>query len=442
VTTLVLSAQTAAAAGLLLFKEFKLHDFDTVILQVLGYDTGSVLYLREMGSISTDEINLKASYENIGCHPYYVMRDGVVSEHGYNCQTFFCVGYKKGPKQCRDRDGKATGGVVEINERLAAIIPLPKQTFFTGFSSSLQTDAMKLRVARLEAIRCRPFYMMFWNVAIAEGYECDEVGQYPYFSNENRCVNDWKTTKGYQCDVPIRANEYEMRLEAIAVMEGTGSRGSRASSKSSRTRSGASSVSSESSASSASSSFGPSESSAASVSQLFPDVAPDHEAFLEITALADLGVVSGYPDGTFRPDRTVTRSELLKLLLGALHPAENRGEGRCFLDVATDWYAPYVCAAKRLAWVSGYKDGRFRPGNTVTRAEAIKMVVQAAGVRGSGDVILPPDVAPSAWFAPFVRAAAEYGIMTDASFNANAPLTRSDAAVWIHRTIEARASVE
>ena len=51
----------------------------------------------------------------------------------------------------------------------------------------------------------------------------------------------------------------------------------------------------------------------------------------------------------------------------------------CFPDVASDWYAPYVCYAKEQNWVQGYEDGAFKPVNNVNKVEAIKMLVETQG---------------------------------------------------------------
>lgn len=440
--SVLFSAQSADAAGLALLKEFKLHDFDTAILQVLGYDAGSILYLREMASISTEEMQARSSYEAIGCNAFYVISDGGVRETGYNCQTFFCVGYSKGPKQCRDRDGKANGGVVEIKSRLEAVVPIPKKVYFWEFPQSQQTDAMKLRISRLDAIRCRPFYLMFWDTAVSEGYECDEVGKFPNFSSENYCVNDWKVGQGYKCEVTIRGDEYDIRLRAIESWGSkpieNSSRASRHSRSSSSLTSTGSSVSSGSSDST--SSMEQSSASSEDVWLLFEDVPSTHASYTAVTKLAERGIISGYPDGTFKPEKTVTRAELLKMILAALRPNDVRTESRCFPDVGSDWYARYVCASKRLNWVSGYVDGFFRPGNTVTRGEAMKMVTVAAGLKGK--VALPSDVPTYVWYAPFVRAGIENGIFTDVSFRGTQPLTRADAALWIYRTLIVKDSME
>lgn len=89
-------------------------------------------------------------------------------------------------------------------------------------------------------------------------------------------------------------------------------------------------------------------------------------------------IVSGYDDGTFRPDAPVNRAEALKILSLAteLDPLAMSGTTLSFTDVREmDWFHPYVGAAASRDIVSGYGDGTFRPENLITRAEAAKIIL-------------------------------------------------------------------
>lgn len=91
------------------------------------------------------------------------------------------------------------------------------------------------------------------------------------------------------------------------------------------------------------------------------------------------GIVGGYEDGTFKPTQTINRAELLKLIFAGKSKV-TPSQRRCFSDVNPDvWYAPYVCTAKQRGIVSGYPDGTFRGEEPVNFAEAIKMVLHAYG---------------------------------------------------------------
>src|SRR3989338_966340 len=82
----------------------------------------------------------------------------------------------------------------------------------------------------------------------------------------------------------------------------------------------------------------PSPSSSSSVQPLplvenFPDVRENYYAAVAIRALSAAGVLGGYPDGTFKPRRSVNRAELLKIIMEGFHREEVRGGGNCFPDV-------------------------------------------------------------------------------------------------------------
>jgi len=96
---------------------------------------------------------------------------------------------------------------------------------------------------------------------------------------------------------------------------------------------------------------------------------------------ADLGITLGYRDGTFKPDVELTRAEALKILiLTAGLPPVSGGPGLTFSDVKPDaWYAPYVERAVYDGFISGFPDGTFRPDAKITRAEALKVLYVLLG---------------------------------------------------------------
>jgi hypothetical protein len=103
----------------------------------------------------------------------------------------------------------------------------------------------------------------------------------------------------------------------------------------------------------------------------------------EVARLVALGILAGYPDGTFRPDQPVTRAEFAKIIVSALgvgEAAQYAAGATKFWDVATDhWATGYINVAVDVGIINGYPDGTFQPENQVTFAEAIKMIVAALG---------------------------------------------------------------
>lgn len=94
-----------------------------------------------------------------------------------------------------------------------------------------------------------------------------------------------------------------------------------------------------------------------------------------IRELSDRGIVQGYSDGTFRPSALINRAEFLKILMESRRPGITTANALCFTDIAhpSIWYARTTCAAKDLGIVQGYSDGTFRPERAVNLVEALKM---------------------------------------------------------------------
>ncbi len=113
---------------------------------------------------------------------------------------------------------------------------------------------------------------------------------------------------------------------------------------------------------------------------LFSDVSWGDEGYWEIANLKFEGIISGYSDGSFRPNNTVNRAEFSKIVSIAAwnHDPETDtlGDTLPFSDVRSyDWFEPYVHKLYIQNVISGYSDGTFKPENTINFAEAAKVLV-------------------------------------------------------------------
>lgn len=98
----------------------------------------------------------------------------------------------------------------------------------------------------------------------------------------------------------------------------------------------------------------------------------------EVETLATYRLLSGYEDGTFRPDNAITRAEFCTMITAALNLPQNPA-ALTFSDTPADaWYAPYVSAMAARGFVSGYEDGTFRPNATITYQE-MATILSAVG---------------------------------------------------------------
>lgn len=180
------------------------------------------------------------------------------------------------------------------------------------------------------------------------------------------------------------------------------------------------------------------------------DVSEDAWYGNDVLDLRMNNVVKGYDDGTFRPDKPVTRAEFVAMIVRMT--GEDAGETvftSPFSDVSThDWYAPYLRYAKNNDIVKGMPDGSFHPNNPISRAEAVQILSNLAlgtekahfenrqdhrsyeGFR---------DVKDSAWYAEGVRTAYVYGLVDgtgEGSFEPTRLLNRAEAARLIHNVLQ------
>ena len=126
----------------------------------------------------------------------------------------------------------------------------------------------------------------------------------------------------------------------------------------------------------------------------FSDLTPDNYAYEAIQKLTKLGVINGYNDGTFRPDASVTRAELTKMVYIALGKEIKTITEIPFEDVdSNNTLSKYVLSAYLDGVINGYKDLTFRPQNSVTKAEGSKIILKAFGLEGEKSKVAVDDIA-------------------------------------------------
>lgn len=152
--------------------------------------------------------------------------------------------------------------------------------------------------------------------------------------------------------------------------------------------------------------------------------------------------IIGYEDGTVRPGANITRAEVATIFFRLLTDETRESywsQSSGFTDVASGaWYNNAVSTLTRAGILDGYEDGSFRPNASITRAEFTKIAVSFFK-HASGASSNPfNDVPDSAWYAEFVKAAAELGLIDgyeDGTFRPNAPITRAEACTIVNRTL-------
>lgn len=147
----------------------------------------------------------------------------------------------------------------------------------------------------------------------------------------------------------------------------------------------------------------------------FTDVAKTNNNYAAITYLSEVGVLQGYSDGSFKPDQAVNRAEAVKIILEMLQVKDEAVDLNAFPDVKSDqWFAKYVAVAKQKNIISGNADGNFTPERTVIRAELMKMLLSAIGLKTEtwqGQNFYA-DVPVNAWFNAYMNYAGKAGLIT------------------------------
>ena len=127
-----------------------------------------------------------------------------------------------------------------------------------------------------------------------------------------------------------------------------------------------------------------------------------------VSTMTRAGVLTGYDDGTFRPNANITRAEFAAIAARFLSDGYT-GPDR-FSDISGHWAAEYINRAARAGWIGGYGDSTFRPDQPITRAEAMTLINAVLERAPHEDYLLEnmivwPDNPESAWYYEAVQEA-------------------------------------
>ncbi len=168
-----------------------------------------------------------------------------------------------------------------------------------------------------------------------------------------------------------------------------------------------------------------------------------HWAEAEIRKAVAEGWVTGYPDGSFKPNGEVTRAEFVQMLA--------RSQGWKMLEsmnipVFTDindiglWARPTISMAVQKGIINGYEDGSFLPNQPMMRAEMTMMIIRALGitVESDGYTSFADNAKIPAWSRPYIAEAAKRGLVKGGDnnrFEPNRTSTRAEAVVILTRLL-------
>lgn len=183
----------------------------------------------------------------------------------------------------------------------------------------------------------------------------------------------------------------------------------------------------------------------------FKDIDDSTPYKFAITWMLDQGVIKGYSDGTFKPDKCVNRAEMAKMLTLMTFDFTKDGSYPDFYsDVShDDWYAHYVYGETAKHSINGYPDGTFKGSDCVNRAEAIKMAMSGFYLEGDfwDNEYNWIDIDDDAWYAGHVLFALASDLVgtehvefllhnkepRDAKFYPSADMSRGEVAEMLYR---------
>lgn len=160
-----------------------------------------------------------------------------------------------------------------------------------------------------------------------------------------------------------------------------------------------------------------------------------HWAQMNIETLVAFGAVAGYPDGSFQPDKSISRAEFASILVKAFQLENHSGGGKVFADTATHWGKDYIAAAAASGVVNGYDAATFAPNELITREQMAVMISRAAKLAlEAGELQFSDNDRVSGWARDALAAANKAGIMKgypDNSIRPQGHASRAEAVTVI-----------
>ena len=166
-----------------------------------------------------------------------------------------------------------------------------------------------------------------------------------------------------------------------------------------------------------------------------------HWAGASITTMAEHGFITGYDDGTFKPEAKISRAEFATILIRILQEVKGVAitDENTFTDTDGHWAQANISTAVKLKLLSGYGDGRFGPDSAITREQIAVMLFNATGAESSLNTDFADSGNISPWATEAVTAAANLGWIKGYEDNSFRPLknaTRAEACTVLLRFYE------
>ncbi|MCD1261707.1 S-layer homology domain-containing protein [Paenibacillus athensensis] len=183
----------------------------------------------------------------------------------------------------------------------------------------------------------------------------------------------------------------------------------------------------------------------ANVTTVFTDTS-DHWGADDVKKAVKLGIVEGSGDGAFHPDAAVTRAEFATMIFHAFGLQED-GDPASFGDTGSHWASGYIGALASLGIINGYEDGSFRPDASISRAEMVIIFsrVLNLGLMATGATDSFEDVSGDYWAKDAIQQAYDARLVngvTSTTFEPQSAASRIEAVSLIIRALESDSSIK
>ncbi len=162
----------------------------------------------------------------------------------------------------------------------------------------------------------------------------------------------------------------------------------------------------------------------------YSDVPETHDRYQAIDMLSSMDIITGFPDGTFRPDEAVTRAQMAALITRMFNLGSSAVAAEPFSDVSiTYWAASDIVSAKNRGIINGFPDGTFAPEAEVTYEQAVKMIVCALNYGAAAE-------ASGGYPNGYIQQASKLGILKNAAAAQNQPSPRGIIAQLLYNSLD------
>ena len=161
----------------------------------------------------------------------------------------------------------------------------------------------------------------------------------------------------------------------------------------------------------------------------YSDVPETHDRYEAINMLSSMDIITGFPDGTFKPDEAVTRAQMAALITRMFNLGSSPVTTEPFSDVTTTyWAASDIVSAKNRGIINGFPDGTFQPEAEVTYEQAVKMIVCALNYGTAAEKA-------GGYPNGYIQQASKLGILKGAAYTQDQPAPRGIIAQLLFNSL-------